>query len=71
MRRPAKNMNGHYIEAGYEDKVIFKSKKRATGRPDVIATWQRSQGLWADHSVFRGMTIKEVIDWLRGEDRAV
>jgi len=68
MRRPAKNMNGHYIEVGYEDKVIFTSKKKAKDRPDVIATWQSSQGLWTDHPVFRGMTVKEVIDWLRGDD---
>ena len=61
-------MNGDYIEVGYEDKVIFKAKQKGKNRPDLIATWQRSQGLWSDHPVFGGMTIQQVIDWLRGED---
>ena len=68
MPRPAKKANGKYIEVGYEAKVVFLPKKQPKGRPDVIATWQKSQGLWASHPVFRGMTAKEVIEWLRGED---
>ncbi len=68
MPRAAKKANEKYVEVGYEDKVVFTLKKRATRRPDVIATWQRSQGLWTNHPVFRDMTVKEVIEWLRGED---
>jgi hypothetical protein len=68
MSGAAKNTNGHYIEVGYEDKVIFQRESKTKGRPDVLATWQRSQGLWIDHPVFQGMNTKDVIDWLRGED---
>ena len=68
MRKTAKRANEKYIEVGYEDKVVFTPKKKAKSRLGVIATWQRSQGLWTDHPVFRGMTVKEVIEWLRGED---
>jgi hypothetical protein len=60
--------NEKYIEVGYEDKVIFIPQETTKGRPDVIATWQRSQGLWSDHPVFRDMAIREIIVWLRGED---
>jgi hypothetical protein len=60
--------NEEYIEVGYEDKVVFTPKSRAKRRPDVIDTWLRSQGLWADHPVFGGMAIKDVMEWLRGED---
>ena len=60
--------NEEYIEVGYEDKVVFTPRKQPKERPDVIATWQRSQGLWADHRVFRGMAIRRVIEWLRDED---
>jgi len=68
MRRATKRANEKYIEVGYEDKVVFKAKKKSKGRPDLMATWRRSQGLWSDHPVFGGMTVKEVIEWLRGED---
>jgi hypothetical protein len=34
----------------------------------VIASWQKSQGLWVGHPVFQGMTVREVIEWLGGED---
>jgi hypothetical protein len=57
-----------YIEVGYEDKVVFIPWKQPKERLDVIATWQRSQGLWADHLVFRGMAIRKVIEWFRDED---
>ena len=68
MPRPAKKVNEKYIEVGYEAKVVFLPKKRIKGRPDVAAAWRRSQGLWANHPIFQGMTTKEVIEWLRGED---
>lgn len=69
MSRAAKRTdNEEYVEVGYEDKVIFTPRKKARGRPDVIATWQRSQGLWSDHPVFRDMAVREIIEWLRGED---
>ena len=68
MPRPAKKANEKYIEVGYDDKVVFTPKKQAEGCADVIATWQKSQGLWTNHPVFRGMTAKGVIEWLRGED---
>jgi hypothetical protein len=69
MPRAAKRAdNEEYIEVGYEDKVVFTPRKKARGRLDVIATWQRSQGLWSDHPVFCDMAIREIIEWLRGED---
>jgi hypothetical protein len=64
----AKPEDEAYIEVGYEDKVVFMPKKMAKRRPNVMDTWQSSQGLWADHPVFGSMDIKEVIEWLRGED---
>lgn len=48
--------------------MVFKPKKKGKRRPAVLATWKRSQGLWADHPVFQAMTVKEVIEWFRGED---
>ncbi len=68
MPRPAGKTNEKYIEVDYEDKVVFIPKKREKSCLDVIATWQRSQGLWTSHPVFQGMTTKEVVEWLRGED---
>ena len=68
MRKAAKDMGGHYIEVGYDDRVAFKPAREGRGRLDVIATWQRSQGRWTDHPVFRGVTITQVIKWLRGDD---
>jgi hypothetical protein len=68
MPRAIKREHEGYIEVGYEDKVVFTPQKKTRKPPDILATWQRSQGLWADHPVFQGMTIKEVIEWLRGED---
>jgi hypothetical protein len=53
---------------GYEDKVVFTPQKKTRKPPNILATWQQSQGLWADHPVFQGMAVKEVIEWLRGED---
>ena len=66
MRRTAKQ--SRYVTVGYEDKVVFTPTKKVRSRPDVLTTWQRSQGLWKDHPVFRAMTATEVIEWLRGED---
>ena len=68
MGKAAKRTNGKYIEAGYGDKVVFKPKKKGRQGPAALATWKRSQGLWADHPIFQGMTVKEVIEWLRGVD---
>jgi hypothetical protein len=68
MGRAAKRTNGKYIEAGYKDKVVFRPKKNGKRPAAALATWKRSQGLWTDHPVFQGMTVKEVIEWLRGED---
>ncbi|MBI3795800.1 MAG: hypothetical protein HY268_02385 [Deltaproteobacteria bacterium] len=68
MDRTGKRGQERYIEVGYEDKIVFTPNKKTKGRSDIIATWRRSQGLWADHLVFRDMTVKEVIEWLRGED---
>ena len=66
MGRAAKRTNGKYIEAGYQDKVVFRPKKKPGPGPAVLATWKRSQGLWTNHPVFQGMTVKEVIEWFRG-----
>jgi len=77
MPKSARKTNVKYVEVGYRDKIIFipskqgTTKQRTKGRADVIATWQRSQGLWTDHPVFHGMTTKEIIEWLRGEDADV
>ncbi len=68
MTTAAKGLNGKYIRAGYEDKIVFRSKGKTKGRPAGIATWQRSQGVWADHPVFGGMTVKKIVEWLRGSD---
>jgi len=68
MGRAVKRTNGQYIEAGYRDKVVFKPKKKSRQGPSTLATWKRSQGLWTNHPVFQGMTIKKVIEWFRGED---
>ena len=61
-------MSEEYIKVGYGDKVVFTHEQEAKGRPDVVATWRKSQGLWKDHPIFGGMAVKEVIEWLRGED---
>ena len=68
MGRVAKRANDKYVEVGYKDKVVFKPTRKAKSRPPVVAAWKRSQGLWAEHPVFQGMTVKEVIEWFRGED---
>jgi hypothetical protein len=68
MARVAKDADEKFVEVGYEAKVVFTSKSPAKVCPDVLATWQQSQGLWGDHPVFQGMSIREVIEWLRGED---
>lgn len=68
MRKAVTSMHEEYIEVGYGDKVVFTPKEEHKGHPDVRATWRRSQGLWAHHPVFKGMTTKEIIDWLRGEE---
>ena len=68
MGKAAKRASENYIEVGYEDKVVFRPKKKPKARRAVAACWRRSQGLWAAHPVFQGMTVREVIEWLRGED---
>ncbi len=71
MAKAAKRPNGNYIEAGYKDKIVFRRKKSLKASRTVVASWRRSQGLWAAHPVFQGMTVREVVEWLRGEDRGV
>jgi hypothetical protein len=71
MTKAAKRANGNYIEAGYRDKIVFRRKKSRKARGDIVASWRRSQGLWASHPVFQGMTVREVVEWLRGEDSDV
>ncbi len=77
MTKPAKKASGQYVEVGYRDKVVFTSRKRGVAklqtksRANLIDTWRKSQGLWADHPVFHGMNAKEIIEWLRGEDADV
>jgi hypothetical protein len=68
MGRAAKKTNGKYIEAGYADKVVFKPRTKGKRRIPALASWKRSQGLWTNHPVFQGMTVKEVVEYLRGED---
>ncbi|MBM2802676.1 MAG: hypothetical protein HW419_569 [Deltaproteobacteria bacterium] len=71
MTKAAKRVNGNYIEAGYKDKIVFRRKKSPKARRAVVASWRRSQGLWAAHPVFHGMTVREIVEWLRGEDSDV
>jgi hypothetical protein len=60
-----------YVKVHYTDKIVFTQSKRAKREGDVLDVWRRSQGIWKDHPVFRSMTTKEVIEWLRGEDSDV
>ena len=68
MSRPAKKTNGGYIEAGYQDKVVFRPKKKGRRDASGLAPWKWSQGLWSDHPVFQSRTVKEAIEYLRGAD---
>lgn len=69
MSKPRKRANGKYVEVGYEDKIVFQPKGKIESRAGAVAAWRRSQGLWADHPVFQGMTVKEVVEWFRGGDK--
>ena len=71
MTKAARRLNRNYIEAGYKDKIVFKRKKSVKARRSVVASWRRSQGLWTAHPVFQGMTVREVVEWLRGGDSDV
>jgi hypothetical protein len=62
-------MHEEYIEVGYEDKVVFTLKEDGKGHPDGRTSWRNSQGLWAHHPVFQGMTPKEIIEWFRGQEQ--
>jgi hypothetical protein len=68
MARVTQDPDEQFIEVDYNAKVVFASKHHTKGRPDLLATWQQSQGLWSAHPVFQGMSIRDVIEWLRGED---
>ncbi len=68
MTKTAKRASENYIVVGYEDKVVFRPKKKPKARRAIVASWQRSQGLWTGHPVFQGMTVREIIEWLRGGD---
>jgi hypothetical protein len=68
MARSTKDTDEQFIEVGYEAKVVFTVKNHAKERLDLQATWQQSQGLWSNHPIFQGMSVREVIVWLRGED---
>jgi hypothetical protein len=71
MARVTKDADEKFIKVDYDVKVVFTSKRQPKGRPALLATWQHSQGLWSDHPVFQGMSIRDVIEWLRGEDCGV
>ena len=60
-----------YVKVRYADKVVFTQSRRPKKDGDVLDVWRRTQGIWKDHPVFRRMTTKEVIEWLRGEDSDV
>lgn len=64
-------VTSRYVKVHYEDKVVFTEKKRTKTARNVAEVWQRSQGTWKDHPVFHGMAVKEIIEWLRGEDSDV
>ena len=59
-----------FIAVGYTDKVVF-TQAEAQEPLDLRTTWQQGQGSWHDHPVFHGLSIREVIVWLRGEDSDV
>jgi hypothetical protein len=59
-----------FIEVGYTDKVVF-TQAHAQECLDLRTIWQQSQGSWRHHPIFHGRPIREVIIWLRGEDRDV
>jgi len=71
MAKAAKRTNGNYIEVGYKDKIVFRRKQSRKAGRSVVASWRRSQGLWATHPVFQNMNVREVVEWLRGEDSDV
>ena len=60
-----------YLKAKYEDKIVFRGEKKTAPQLEAVEAWRRSQGIWKDHPVFGNMSIKEVIEWLRGEDSDV
>jgi hypothetical protein len=62
MSRSERPSSEEYIEVGYEDNVVFMPKRKTSSGPDFIATWQRSQGIWSDHTVFGCMSIKEITE---------
>jgi len=68
MARAPKQANRDHIEVGYEAKVVFTLEQKARVRAGVLEAWQRSQGLWSNHPVFHAFSIKQMIEWLRGED---
>jgi hypothetical protein len=57
-----------FIEVDYAAKVVFIPKPGIRTPLDLRTSWQESQGLWRNHPVFRGMSVGDVITWLRGED---
>lgn len=57
-----------YVRVRYGDRVVFTKEGKGKKVQDPLAAWQGCQGLWSDHPVFRGMTAREIIEWLRGED---
>jgi hypothetical protein len=71
MATAAKRTNGRYVRVGYEDKIVFTVKRKTNGRPNALAAWQRTRGLWGDHPVFGGMTVKNIVESLRGSDSDV
>ena len=60
-----------YLKARYEDKIVFTSEKGSVPKLEATEVWKRGQGIWRDHPVFGNMDVKEVIEWLRGEDSDV
>jgi hypothetical protein len=60
-----------YVRVRYADKVVFTPSRRPKKDANAANVWRRSQGIWKDHPIFGGMTTKEVIEWLRGEDSDV
>jgi hypothetical protein len=59
-----------FIEVGYEAKIVF-TPSNGQERLDLRTAWQQSRGLWANHPVFHGLPVREVIVWLRGADSDV
>ena len=60
-----------FIIVGYTDKVVFTQRQEEPLPVDLRTIWQQTRGSWRSHPVFQGRAVRDVIEWLRGEDSDV